>query len=468
MLEKLVNALKSGDEQLGGAAGFLRPFDVDRIARTLDLTNAAAENGRRNIPKSDSAVFDSVEQKVVQEIAAEWSWHGGALVNYLRAYADRLIGYSVNSEFQRLQLKANNTLARLRAEDHRAEGDLGPLRNIYIATRKEIDDFRLANGIKRPARNPSGRWTTFGLLFVLIALESVLNGFFFAKGAEFGILGGVGTAVGISIVNVAFAFLLGLAPARWMRHRRYLTKSAGFLGLLAGVLALFGLHLFATHLRDATASVGEEFAMATALESIRRSPFSFSDLSSLYLFALGILFALSALWKGYSFDDPYPGYGAQWRRYQKALDDYRDVHADLFDELEAIKEDTIKDLDTGIAQIPKYPQEAASIRAQRSAMLQTFQNYEDAAEAAANRLLADYRNLNRQHRTEAPPAHFDRMWKLPQSMLQAIEVQKLIAEPASAVIDIPQALNELRKLSKDVLAEYEKLLVTYPHTTQIK
>ena len=34
----------------------------------------------------------------------------------------------------------------------------------------------------------------FGLLFVLVALESVLNGFFFAKGSEFGLVGGIGTA----------------------------------------------------------------------------------------------------------------------------------------------------------------------------------------------------------------------------------------------------------------------------------
>jgi hypothetical protein len=39
-------------------------------------------------------ILDGVEQTVVQKIEFEWAWQGDALLKTLRAYADRLVGYS--------------------------------------------------------------------------------------------------------------------------------------------------------------------------------------------------------------------------------------------------------------------------------------------------------------------------------------------------------------------------------------
>ena len=110
---------------------------------------------------------------------------GGEFINNLAAYANRLVGYSINAEFARLQLAANNALARLRHANHEAAADLGPLGEAYLEARRELREFQMRHGLSRPARNPEHQWTTFGLLFVLIGLELVLNGFFFAKGSEF-------------------------------------------------------------------------------------------------------------------------------------------------------------------------------------------------------------------------------------------------------------------------------------------
>ena len=73
--------------------------------------------------------------------------------------------------------------------------------------------------------------------------------------------------------------------------------------------------------------------------------------------------------------------------------------AALFDDLEAIKDETMRELENGISHIPMYPQQAAHIRAQRAAMLETFRAYETAVETAANQLLTRYRDRNREART---------------------------------------------------------------------
>ena len=165
--------------------------------------------------------MDAVEQSIIQKIHSEWTWQGDALIRILRAYADRLVGFSVSAAAAELRLSIRNACARFLNASVQAEGELGPLRESFVAARNELHQFQVKNLIERPAHDPDGRWTTLGLVTVLIGIESVLNGTFFAKGSQFGLAGGIGTAIGISVVNVMFAYLLGLGPARlnpWSVH----------------------------------------------------------------------------------------------------------------------------------------------------------------------------------------------------------------------------------------------------------
>ena|SRR5579862_7926969 len=168
-----------GNDQPTTVPGFLRPIDTAAIARQLNLEAEAADRGRANTPPSNTTAPDLLEQKILQRIESEWTWQGGELINSLRAYAQRLIGYSVASEFTRLEVRARDTLARLREADHRAEAELGPLREDYIAFRNELDDFRKKHRLTRPVRPNARRWTTFGLLFVLLQANEwvILNQF---------------------------------------------------------------------------------------------------------------------------------------------------------------------------------------------------------------------------------------------------------------------------------------------------
>ena len=447
--------------------GFLRPIDVDRTAKDLCLDEKGQERGAVNLPLCETKTLDGPEQEIVQRLEGELAWHAGAFLNHLRAYASRLAQFSIDAEFTRLQIVGRAASSELRSANHRAEADLGPLREHFVETQRELLAFQVKHGLSRPPRNPPRRWTSFGLLFVLVAFESVLNGLFFAKGASYGIIGGIGTAVGISIVNVALAFLLGLLPARWLHHRSFIVKSAGIVVLTTGLAAVFTLHAFAAHLRDATALVGEDHAMKTALETLRSSPVSLADTSSYYLFALGVLFAVLALWKGYTFDDPYPGYGSVYRRFAAAREHYSNVHADLFDDLEDIRQKAVNDLENGIARLPTFPQMASSIRAQRLTMIEQFRAYENSVTGAANQLLARYRDANVKARSTPPPEHFMHPYVLSSSALSSPEAISLMAEGKPTETDIGESLKSLKDHSHSILVEFEKLLAAYPHSTQI-
>ena len=469
MIAKVVrDALEAirGQEKPTTVPGFLRPIETRAIARELSLEAQAEERGRSNIPPTEVGTPDRIEQQILQRIESEWAWQGGELINSLRAYAQRLIGYSVESEFSRLIVDANDTLAKLRAANHRAEAELGPLREHYLALRGELLDFKKRNRITRAARTNSRRWTTFGLLFILVAIEATANGLFFAKGSEFGLIGGIGTAIFISILNVSVCFVLGLWPMRWLNHRSVFVKLLGFIFCVAGLVGLVALHGFAAHYRDATAVVGEDRALRVAVDTLFASPWQLADLNSYYLFALGIFFGLLAIYKGATFDDPYPGYGPRSRRHEHARESYSDRHADLFDDLAEIKDDTLDALDAGIKQLPLYPQQAANIRAQRAALIESFRGYETTVEAASNQLLSQYRDANRKYRDTPVPPHFNSLWKLPHSFLNSSEVRTLTTGDEERP-NMSATLEKLRAASQEVLSEYEKLMTNYPHPTQM-
>lgn len=180
-----------------------------------------------------------------------------------------------------------------------------------------------------------------------------------------------------------------------------------------------------------------------------------------------MLFAFLAVFKGYTFDDPFPGYGSVTRRFTLSRDAYSDEHSLLFEDLEDAREEIATSLSDGIQRIPTFPQAAANIRAQRTTMLEQFRAYESGVEAAVRQLLARYRQTNIPARTSSPPAHFDQNWHLPYSFLTKSEVVVALSESDREPTNTSVALAELKRLSEAISSEYEALIKAYPHPTQM-
>jgi hypothetical protein len=447
--------------------GFLRPIDTKAVAKELKLLENGAERGKEELPRSDERTWDGVEQTIIQKIEAEWTWQGDALIKTLRAYADRLIGFSVSSKLAELRLIAHDTKARFLNASVQADAELGHLKQSYIAARDEFRRFKSKHRLERPARDVKRRNTTVGLLIFLIAVESLLNGLFFKSSSDYGLIGGIGTAVGISAVNIIFAFLVGLIPIRFINYRNMLVQFLAVLATLISTAGLLLLHAFATHYRDALATVPEDRALAEAVQTLFSHPFVINSLASGYLFGLGILFAIGSIWKGYRYDDPYPFYGAVWRRAESARVAYSSEHQLLFDDLEEHKEVAISQIRAGIATIPLFPQRCAQIRVQRIAQIDAFRAYENSVETAANQLLQIYRDENRRHRTTVPPAHFAERWKLPHSFLKTGQTTELIVDTQTPEPEIPAVLAELREEITALLSQYAELLLRNPHPTRM-
>lgn len=449
--------------------GLMVPIDVEHLADEMRLVARGQENGAQGLPSSWSAMLDGVEEEAVGRMAAEWTLQREHLITMLRAYRDRLAELNAAAELAQLRLAAAGALTKFRQRKQEARGELAQLRRAYVEARDELSAFRGKHGLSRPARNPSQRWTTIGLLFVVIAVESVVNGFFFAKGSERGLVGGAGTAMGISIVNVLACFFLGLFPARFINWRGWFVRGLSAVVTAAGLGAVLFVHLFAGHLRDATAATSELQAYDIAVAKMMSEPWRLADISSWYLFALGTLFGLISFWKGYHHDDPYPYYGDVYRRERAATNRYNDEHHAFFEELEDIRDDTIKRFEDGISNIPEYVAKGHQVRAARSALLEQFRGYELLVVQAANRLLTIYRDANRRRRQTPAPGYFAAAWSLPGSALNGADITVLSTDaPDSVITNVDATLEELRSLSGEVLRAYDELLAAVEHPTDMK
>lgn len=458
-----------GDSMPQPVKGLMRPLDVDGLAAEMSLVARGVEAGSREAPATTATTFDATEEEIVGKLSAEWTLQRGHLLAMLQAYRDRLAELNAAKVIGELRLSAADAIDKFKSSKQLIRGDLARLRNAYVEARTELSEFRAKHRLTRPARDPGGRWTTFGLLFVVIALESVINGVFFAKGSEAGLIGGVGVAIGISAVNVLLCFFLGVGPARFINWRGWVLKSVAFVVTVGGVFAVALLHFFAAHFRDASVAVGERQAYAKALSQLWQNPLGFSDITSWYLFGLGLAFGLISFWKGYQFDDPYPYYGATFRREHEAHDTYAEEHDEFFDELKNVRQETVEAFRAGLANIPQHVAKSEQVRAARTALLEEFKAYEGGLQQAANRLLTIYREACRQHRQTQAPVYFSERWFLPGSAVTGPEITALVAEaPDDVVGDVRVVLDELRTLSEEVIKTYGELAAAAEHPSDMK
>jgi hypothetical protein len=150
--------LASNSDQTFVAPGFLRPIDAKAVAKELRLVEMGRSRAQDELPRTDETVWDGVEQTIIQKIEAEWTWQGDALIKTLRAYADRLVGFSVSGRIAELRLIAHDARSRFLNASVQADGELGSLKEAYIAARDELRRFKARHRLERPARSPKGRY----------------------------------------------------------------------------------------------------------------------------------------------------------------------------------------------------------------------------------------------------------------------------------------------------------------------
>ncbi|MDW8124493.1 MAG: hypothetical protein RMJ04_06930 [Geminicoccaceae bacterium] len=405
--------LSSGDGSRSFLALPFQPVNIREEIRRRRLVERGEADGRSNLPSSDAGAPSSTELEIVNDIRALRERHLNDLASHLRARNDALAQLNTAMDIAQLRNDTEHAISRLGEGDVAWKSEIARLLREAREAKKDYDAFRIEHGLNRAARDPANRFLALSLLCLFVVVESMLNGVFFAEGSEFGLIGGTTLAFGISLVNVCvFGFCLGIGPARWQHHRSSVLRVVARALLAAGLALVVFANAFVAHYRDMFEHAGEAVLLSEVWARLRDDPFGLARLQSWLLFFLGLLFAGLGFWKGYRFDDPYPGYGRVARRWQQAEQRYLESRHRRLEEASRVRDDAKHAIDRAIERLRGAALQREQILGARARWVQEFEAHERHLEEVANALLAAYRDANRRVRTTPPPPYFDALFFL--------------------------------------------------------
>lgn len=380
--------------------------DVETALSTLDVERRARSDGRQNHPPYDALEFSASEDRIV-----DYAEGGLKAVTTEGVSALRRLRREIDDGLSTLQppdFEAHERDVALGLDDRysRIRYDLRDLFKRRMIAERNLNYFRRSLGVARPARYPESGIFHFGLIAFIVVLESVANAYFFSQASDLGLLGGVLQAAVFSMVNVAWSFGLGLTAYRYLNAPGLGLRFLAMLGVGLHIAGALFINLAIAHYRDliALSPDGATFAVITQLTA---APFQLEAFESLMLFLIGTLIAGFAVWKGYTTEDPLPGYGPADRAFGEVDAVCRETREQLLLEAEDALDAARDPIDD---ELLSFEEAVAGVKDR----LESFRAIADALKDAGGAyqrlgtsLLKVYREENLAVRNEPAPAHFE-------------------------------------------------------------
>lgn len=194
-----------------------QPVDIDGQAQKLKLRERGRDDGLRNIPAADADSPSAEERSVALLVEGERARLGETLTAHLKAQADALAQIDTAMDIAALRKDAAHAVSRLEEVHVAWKGEIPRVLRAAREAKAEYEAFREDHRLQRPARDTGSKALALSWLAFFVVVESVLNGTFFAEGSDAGLVGGIGVALSVSVVNVVLVgFLVGWGPCRWL------------------------------------------------------------------------------------------------------------------------------------------------------------------------------------------------------------------------------------------------------------
>ena len=436
-------------------------IDTDSMVKRLRIREEACAQGRLGLPSPDSESLDAMEQTIVNEIEAEAQTQYGRYLENQRTYADRAGGLGTQTLILQIGAAASNAATAFASRTHSGSNSLYLMRKEVMETEADLTRFREKHQLEnRPARNIGSTRLKVGFLLLILLFEALANGYFLAKGSEFGLFGGIALAVLVAGLNILIGVAAGRLLAPFVTHRNWVLKFIGLLSILSFLVVAVTLNLFVAHYRDAMGGIDPTEAARTAIITFKTSTLGIADAESWLMFALGISFSIIAAMDGWIMNDPYPGYGRRAKAHRDAAEDYTREKEDLLGELEDIKKEAEKTMNDTVRDIQVRQGEYEHIITMSQSVQSQMAHHFDHIDTSVNTLLRIYRTENIKCRKDTPPPkRFDQSWSYNRPLLQEDFVSpRQRNQNADAVSD---AMTEFPKHQQALNESYLKAMTEY-------
>ena len=330
---------------------------------------------------------------------------------------------------------------------------------------KSLNGFRLLNKLSREPRYPESKLYHYAIVILIGAIEAVLNSVIFAKGSDFGLLGGFWEALLVATVNVGIAYLAGRFALTHTHHIKPFKQTVAWFGLAIYGSATSLFNLMAAHYRVALETAPDN-AIVAAMQMFSHSPLGIESFQAWMLFFLGLIASLITFFKAYGEDDHYPGYGSAHREYEKGKHGYEALKHETLDHVSEIRLKHIMQVDTTLRSARKALAALADLNDQTAKTNDHLIAKFSAIENSAADMVKAYRVANERIRHTPPPAFFSVQFTFAgeDRTLDLIDLNALAAlyqtntEALHAMNDVAQTVSdEIQKQGKSAIEDANAL-----------
>lgn len=416
------------------------PLDIEQIASELRLDVRGTEDGGLNQPASDSELETIAEGDVLAEIERRARKGQDDYGSQLDLYDGRIRRALISADLRAsVEAAGENALTdfKVQAIDY--------LNHLHSASRevegreRELEEFRAAHRLVRLPNivSPRDKSVRRLVLAVIVAGESILNGLFFAKGSETGLVGGIIQAIVLSFFNVGGAVLYARYGLPFLWDTRTRAKVFGCVVTALYAVWLFGLNICIGHFRDLFIQSAGQVGMTELASRIATNPLGFTDANSAILVLLGVALSIGSLIDAAGMDDLHFGYGAVARHHADAVSAYADRKTRYLAGLTETRDTAIQQMSGAIKELQALEYELRLAVEGRSRLHGHFRAYLNHLSESHIRLLQRYREANIRARSTPAPPRYQKRPERPGFLTEPpdLELPDFDKESRAAVID---------------------------------
>ncbi|KFE52443.1 hypothetical protein [Pseudomonas syringae] len=347
-----IHALLFKQREDEASEGGFPKIDPERIKIDLKIIAQARAQGAVGVPDASDTRLTETEHQIRGTVGKLRLATFKSGERWLRLIQARLDSIDLTQEKNRTVQLGDEFVRKADSILSQADAELQDEIRTAKAHKEILARFRSENGLPDTPAKIVG-WTDHALkvgsLVICCAIESAVNSTFFASAMQGGLLEGLLLACLLAVVNIIVCFVAG----RFYTNKNHVHRARRVIGFTAGLLGLVGtiaIGVFVAYCRYVMPQIDEETTNQLQLiwRSISALASPFSDLESIGLFIVTVLFGLIALHHGYAWSDRYPGYAKVYRAYVESYQTMIEVIERLRAELDKEKKSTLETIDAGV------------------------------------------------------------------------------------------------------------------------
>ena len=414
-----------------GQTGEYVRLDTDGWLKAHRIREKAHELGLDNFPGPDQTDPDEIHYKILDWLNQRARQCKQDVDKYLLDQKAMLNRIEEDEDLETFKEDADQiTAAATIGFGQQTQDDQNTLSQIkteLLYGWREYVKFRKRNHLDRLAQDTDVVTAVIWVL-VLFLIETVLNASLLMEVNPFGLIGAVIQMGLITGVNILIGFLGAGQIFRYVNHVNLWKRLVGWLAGGGLTILILGFNIAVGHFRDSmqAMAVRAETDPIALLESdaiprLLDDPLGFDAFQTVLLVVVGILFFAIASWKGYRWDDPYPGYGPRTRKLASLKSIYAARRKAAVQAAGKHQESAIQKLKDIQYKTKLKNDQWDELAEGGSQVARNYVTHLRQYQDDLNYLIAAYRSANRQARTDPEPEFFSRPMQVDPMILEPPE-----------------------------------------------